>query len=42
MVHIMHNDLRELYGLEDLWAEGIELQWQAELSSGLLPWMHLA
>lgn len=27
MVHIMHNDLRELYGLEDLWAKGIELEW---------------
>ncbi len=30
MVHIMHNDLRELYGLEDLWAEGKEVDWQSE------------
>ena len=28
MVHIMHDDLRELYGLEDLWANGKEVQWQ--------------
>ncbi|MDG1357796.1 MAG: ribosome silencing factor [Akkermansiaceae bacterium] len=27
MVHIMHNDLRELYGLEDLWANGSEVEW---------------
>ena len=30
MVHIMHNELRELYSLEDLWAEGKEVQWQEE------------
>jgi ribosome-associated protein len=28
MVHIMHGELRELYGLEDLWAEGKEIDWQ--------------
>lgn len=27
MVHIMHNDLRELYGLEDLWVKGAEVEW---------------
>lgn len=30
MVHIMHNELRELYSLEDLWAEGKEVHWQEE------------
>jgi ribosome-associated protein len=28
MVHVMHSELRELYGLEDLWADGKELCWQ--------------
>lgn len=28
MVHVMHQELRELYGLEDLWAEGKEIAWQ--------------
>jgi len=28
MVHVMHQEMRELYGLEDLWAEGKELEWQ--------------
>jgi len=28
MVHVMHTDLRELYGLEDLWADGKEVKWQ--------------
>ncbi len=27
MVHIMHQELRDLYGLEDLWAEGKEVEW---------------
>ncbi|MGB2403289.1 MAG: ribosome silencing factor [Akkermansiaceae bacterium] len=27
MVHIMHNDLRELYSLEDLWVKGAEVEW---------------
>ena len=30
MVHVMHQEMRELYGLEDLWAEGEEVEWQAE------------
>ena len=28
MVHVMHSELRELYALEDLWADGKEVQWQ--------------
>lgn len=28
MVHVMHEELRELYGLEDLWAEGKEVEWK--------------
>ncbi|NWK56426.1 ribosome silencing factor [Verrucomicrobiaceae bacterium N1E253] len=28
MVHVMHADLRDLYGLEDLWADGKEVEWQ--------------
>lgn len=28
MVHIMHDELRNLYGLEDLWAQGKEVDWQ--------------
>ena len=28
MVHIMHQEMRDLYGLEDLWVEGQEVQWQ--------------
>lgn len=27
MVHIMHHELRDLYGLEDLWAAGKEIEW---------------
>ncbi|MCP5535329.1 MAG: ribosome silencing factor [Akkermansiaceae bacterium] len=27
MVHIMHTELRNLYGLEDLWAAGKEVDW---------------
>jgi len=27
MVHVMHTELRELYGLEDLWADGKEVEW---------------
>ena len=29
MVHVMHEELRDLYGLEDLWAKGKEIEWQA-------------
>ena len=28
MVHVMHSELRELYALEDLWAEGKEVPWE--------------
>ena len=28
MVHVMHSEIRELYGLEDLWASGKEVDWQ--------------
>ncbi len=27
MVHIMHSELRDLYALEDLWADGKEVEW---------------
>jgi ribosome-associated protein len=27
MVHIMHQEMRDLYGLEDLWAKGKEVEW---------------
>ena len=32
MVHIMHQEMRDLYGLEDLWAGGKEVQWQETAS----------
>lgn len=28
IVHIMHTELRELYALEDLWANGKVIEWQ--------------
>jgi ribosome-associated protein len=28
MVHVMHDELREYYGLEDLWKEAKEVAWQ--------------
>ena len=28
MVHVMHQELRELYALEDLWSDGKEVEWQ--------------
>ena len=28
MVHVMHEELRDLYSLEDLWSEGKEVDWQ--------------
>ncbi|MBT8044593.1 MAG: ribosome silencing factor [Verrucomicrobiae bacterium] len=34
MVHIMHAELRDLYGLEDLWAEGKEVEWQEPEATG--------
>ncbi len=27
MVHIMHQEMRDLYGLEDLWSKGKEVEW---------------
>ncbi len=29
MVHVMHDELREYYGLEDLWADAKEIDWKA-------------
>lgn len=34
MVHIMHEEMRELYGLEDLWAEAKEIDWEDSSESG--------
>jgi len=28
MVHVMHQELRELYALEDLWSDGKEVEWR--------------
>ena len=28
MVHIMHTEMREYYGLETLWADAVEIDWQ--------------
>lgn len=33
MVHVMHTELREYYGLEDLWNEAKEVAWQPSLES---------
>ncbi len=27
MVHVMHDEMREFYGLEELWAEAKEMEW---------------
>lgn len=32
MVHIMHAEMRDLYGLEDLWAEGKEVEWRSDVA----------
>lgn len=32
MLHVMHDELRELYALEDLWAQGKEVDWQVSES----------
>jgi len=29
MVHVMHQEMRDYYGLEDLWANAKEIPWQA-------------
>ncbi|MGB0774259.1 MAG: ribosome silencing factor [Akkermansiaceae bacterium] len=34
MVHIMHDDMRSLYGLEDLWADGKEVNFQEVSDEG--------
>jgi ribosome-associated protein len=31
MVHIMHAELREYYGLEELWADAVEVEWPREM-----------
>lgn len=28
MVHVMHEELRDFYGLEELWADAKELEWE--------------
>jgi len=28
MVHVMHDELRDYYGLEDLWADAKEIDWR--------------
>lgn len=30
MVHVMHQELREFYSLEELWSDAKELDWHAE------------
>ena len=30
MVHIMHEEMRNVYNLEDLWGDGAELEWRTE------------
>jgi hypothetical protein len=27
MIHVMHEEMREFYSLEELWAEATELEW---------------
>jgi len=29
MVHIMHTEMRDFYGLETLWADAVEIDWHA-------------
>lgn len=33
MVHVMHEEMRDFYGLEELWADAKELGWARETSS---------
>ncbi|MGJ8633718.1 MAG: ribosome silencing factor [Luteolibacter sp.] len=33
MVHVMHEEMRELYGLEELWADAKELEWSEGASA---------
>jgi len=30
MVHIMHEEMRNVYNLEDLWGDGADLEWRTE------------
>ncbi len=30
MVHVMHEEMREFYGLEELWADAKELEWASQ------------
>lgn len=34
MVHIMHQEMRDLYALEELWGDAKEVEWQAAPTSG--------
>ena len=29
MVHVMHQEMRELYALEDLWGDAVSVQWES-------------
>jgi ribosome-associated protein len=31
MVHVMHQELRDYYGLEQLWADAVEIDWRSAL-----------
>ncbi len=33
MVHVMHEEMRDFYGLEELWADAKELEW-SQVGSG--------
>lgn len=32
MVHVMHEEMRGLYNLEDLWGDGKAVEWEAEVA----------
>lgn len=34
MVHVMHEEMREFYGLEELWADAKEPEWKSSPSEG--------
>lgn len=34
MVHIMHQEMRDLYALEELWGDAQEVEWQAAPATG--------
>ena len=29
MVHVMHSEMRDFYGLESLWADAVEIEWES-------------